>query len=156
MKQEAPLIALAVSGGIAAYKAAELCSLCRKAGYEVQVLMTENAQRFITPLTFQTLTRRPVVTSLWDVADWRPEHVALADEATLFVAAPATANLIAKFANGIADDAVSTFAATFSGPTLIAPAINPKMFAHPACQENVARLKQRGVQFIGPESGHVA
>ncbi len=150
------LIALGVTGGIAAYKAAELCSLFFRSGFEVQVLMTENAARFVTPLTFRTLSRRPVVTSLWDVADWRPEHVALADEAALLAVAPATANFLAKFAGGIADDALTTFAATFDGPVLLAPAMNPKMWAHPACRSNVEILAGRGVHFAGPENGRVA
>ena len=153
---EKALIALGVTGGIAAYKAAELCSLLKKNGYEVQVLMTENAARFVTPLTFRTLSRRPVVLSLWEVEDWRPEHVALADETDLFVVAPATANFLAKYAHGIADDALSTFAATFDGPVLIAPAMNPKMWAHPVCRANVALLRERGVTFCGPDSGRVA
>ncbi|MPM70289.1 Coenzyme A biosynthesis bifunctional protein CoaBC [bioreactor metagenome] len=150
------LIALGVTGGIAAYKAAELCSLFVKNGYEVQVLMTENATRFVTPLTFRTLSRRPVAVSLWEVEGWRPEHVALADEAALFAVAPATANFLAKYAHGIADDALSTFAATFAGPVLIAPAMNPKMWAHPACRANVELLRSRGVNFCGPDSGRVA
>ena len=116
------LVILGVTGGIAAYKAAELCSMLRRNGFEVQVLMTDNATRFITPLTFRTLSQRPVVTSLWEVPEWRPEHIALADEAAFFVVAPATANFLAKYANGIADDALSTFAATFGGPVLLAPA----------------------------------
>lgn len=154
--KEKSLIALGVTGGIAAYKAAELCSMFVKNGYEVQVLMTENATRFVTPLTFRTLSRRPVAVSLWEVEDWRPEHVALADEAQLFVVAPATANFLAKYAHGIADDALTTFAVTFAGPALIAPAMNPKMWAHPACRANVALLLERGVEFCGPDSGRVA
>ncbi len=150
------LVTLGVTGGIAAYKAAELCSMLRRNGFEVQVLMTDNATRFITPLTFRTLSQRPVVTSLWEVPEWRPEHVALADEAAFFVVAPATANFLAKYANGIADDALSTFAATFGGPVLLAPAMNPKMWAHPACRANVEVLRSRGVRFVGPESGRVA
>ena len=149
------VIALGVTGGIAAYKAADLCSrLGRK--YDVRVLMTENATRFVTPLTFKTLSRNEVVTSLWEEHEWRPEHVALADEAKLFAVVPATADFIAKFAHGIADDALSTFAATFAGPTLLAPAMNPKMWSNPACIDNVALLKSRGVKFCGPASGHVA
>lgn len=155
MKSE-PLVALAVTGSIAAYKSAELVSSLSRQGIAVQVLMTGNAQRFVTPLTFQTLSRRPVVTSLWENADWRPEHVALADEAALFAVVPATANIIAKFAHGIADDAVSTFGATFDGPTLIAPAMNPKMWTHTACRENVAILRKRGICFCGPAEGRVA
>ena len=127
-----------------------------KNGYQVQVIMTENARRFVTELTFQTLSRRPVITSLWETADWRPEHVAVADEADLFIVAPATANFIGKFANGIADDALSTFAITYSGPTLVAPAMNPAMWKNPACQENVRKLAERGISFAGPVAGRVA
>ncbi|MDR0933310.1 MAG: phosphopantothenoylcysteine decarboxylase [Victivallales bacterium] len=156
MKHKSQLIALGVCGGIAAYKTAELCGLLCKNGYEVQVLMTENATRFVGELTFRTLSRRAVITSLWDAPDWKPEHVALSDEATLLVVAPATANFIAKYANGIADDALTTFAATFNGPVLLAPAMNPKMWQHPACQANIAALAGRGVGLIGPESGRVA
>ena len=152
---EKTVIALGVTGGIAAYKAADLCSrLARK--YDVRVLMTENATRFVTPLTFKTLSRNPVVTSLWEEPEWRPEHVALADEADLFAVVPATANFLAKYAHGIADDALTTFAATYSGPVLLAPAMNPKMWARPACVDNAALLKSRGVSFCGPVSGHVA
>ena len=150
------LIALGVTGGIAAYKAAELCSMLRRNGFEVQVLMTDNATRFITPLTFRTLSQRPVVTSLWEVPEWRPEHVALADEAAFFVVAPATANFLAKYANGIADDALSTFAATFGGPVLLAPAMNADMWAHPATQANAETLKARGVRLLDPEVGELA
>lgn len=149
------VIALGVTGGIAAYKAADLCSRLSKK-YDVRVLMTENATRFVTPLTFQTLSRHAVLTSLWEEPEWRPDHVALADEATFFAVVPATADFLAKFAHGIADDALSTFAATFAGPTLVAPAMNPKMWSHPACVDNVQTLKNRGVKFCGPVAGHVA
>ena len=149
------VIALGVTGGIAAYKAADLCGKLAKK-YDVRVLMTENATRFVAPLTFKTLSRHAVVTSLWEEAEWRPEHVALADEADVFAVVPATADFLAKFAHGIADDALTTFAATFAGPVLVAPAMNPKMWAHPACVDNVALLKKRGVRFCGPVSGHVA
>ena len=152
---EKTVIALGVTGGIAAYKAADLCSRLAKK-YDVRVLMTENAARFVTPLTFKTLSRNPVVTSLWEEPEWRPEHVALADEADLFAVVPATANFLAKYAHGIADDALTTFAATYDGPVLLAPAMNPKMWAQPACADNVALLKSRGVSFCGPVSGHVA
>ncbi|MBO5899783.1 MAG: hypothetical protein J6Q80_03530 [Lentisphaeria bacterium] len=149
-------IVLGVTGGIAAYKSAALCSQLMQSGFEVNVIMTENAAKFVAPLTFQTLSRNAVVTSLWDRTDWKPEHVSLADSADLFVVAPATANFIAKYANGIADDALTTFAATFGKKVIIAPAMNPAMWRHPACVENVARLKQRGVVLVGPEKGHVA
>lgn len=150
------LIVLGVTGGIAAYKAADLCSQLAKE-FEVQVIMTENACRFVAPLTFRTLSRRPVITSLWaDESEWRPRHVALADEAALLVVAPATANFLAKAACGIADDALSTFCATFSGKKLFAPAMNPQMWQQPACQANVALLQTRGVKFAGPATGNVA
>ncbi|MBR1966353.1 MAG: phosphopantothenoylcysteine decarboxylase [Lentisphaeria bacterium] len=149
------LIVLGVTGGIAAYKAADLCSKLAKV-YEVQVIMTENAQKFVTPLTFQTLSRRPVITSLWETAEWRPRHVELADEADCFVCAPATANFLAKYAHGIADDALTTFCATYHGLSVVAPAMNPKMWSQTACMENVNTLKLRGVQFAGPACGHVA
>ncbi|MCQ2379404.1 MAG: phosphopantothenoylcysteine decarboxylase [Victivallaceae bacterium] len=151
------LVVLGITGGIAAYKAAEICRLLVKSDVGVQVMMTENAKRFVTTLTFATLSRRPVIDSLWtENGDWRPEHVAVADEADAFLVAPATADFIAKYASGIADDALTTFAATFSGPTVIAPAMNPAMWSHPACVANVATLKSRGVNFCGPENGDVA
>jgi len=153
----APLIVLGVTGGIAAYKSAELCSALVQSGEAVQVVMTANAQRFVAPLVFKTLSRRPVLTSLWeDPGEWRPEHVAYASQAKLFVVAPATANFLAKYAHGIADDALSTFAATYRGPVILAPAMNPAMWSHPACADNAALLRKRGVEFVGPVEGHVA
>ncbi len=150
------LIVLGVTGSIAAFKAADLCSKLAKE-FEVQVMMTENACRFVTPVTFRTLSRRPVITTLWaDESLWRPRHVELADEAALFVVVPATANFLAKAANGIADDALSTFAATYGGKHIYVPAMNPKMWAHPACVENVQRLRERNVLFAGPADGEVA
>ena len=148
------LIVLGVTGGIAAYKAAELCSALVQQGEAVQVIMTDNAQRFVTPLLFRTLSQRPVLTSLWETpGEWRPEHVAFAAAAKLFVVAPATANFLAKYAHGIADDALSTFAATWQGPSILAPAMNPAMWSHPACVDNAAVLKERGVEFVGPVEG---
>lgn len=155
-KSEGPFVVLGVTGGIAAYKTAALCSLLVKRGYRVQVVMTANATRFVTPLTFQTLSQRPVITSLWDVPDWRPEHVALADAAQLLIVAPCTANFLGKYANGIADDALSTLAVSCLCPVLLAPAMNPKMWRHPAVCDNVATLRRRGVRFAGPAAGHVA
>ena len=150
------IIALGVTGGIAAYKTATLCSMLCKAGANVHVLMTENATKFVTPLTFATLSRNPVTVSLFDNKDWKPGHVALADVANLFVVAPATANFIAKYTCGIADDALTTFAATFNRKTIIAPAMNPKMWSHAACQQNISTLLSRDVIIAGPASGHVA
>jgi len=155
-KENAPLVVLGVTGGIAAFKAAALCSMMVKAGLEVQVVMTAGAEKFVTALTFRTLSRRPVMQSLWEIPQWQPGHVALASEAKLFVVAPATANFLAKYANGIADDALTTFAAAFNGPVLIAPAMNPEMWTHWSCQENVEKLRRHGIVFAGPASGHVA
>ena len=149
-------VVLGVSGGIAAYKAAALCSKLTQAGADVYVIMTENATEFVTPLSFMTLSRNPVVTGLFNIPEWRPEHVALADIADIAVIAPATANIIGKIANGIGDDALSTFMLTFYSKVFIAPAMNPRMYNNPAVQENIAKLKERGFQFIGPEAGHVA
>lgn len=149
-------VVLGVSGGIAAYKAAALCSKLTQAGADVHVIMTENATEFVTPLSFMTLSRNPVVTGLFNIPEWRPEHVALADIADIAVIAPATANIIGKIANGIGDDALSTFMLTFYSKVFIAPAMNPRMYNNPAVQENIAKLKGRGFQFIGPEAGHVA
>ncbi len=154
---EAPLIVLGVSGGIAAYKSADLTSKLVKKGYQVQVVMTENATKLVTPLTFQTLSRRRVITSLWDNPEWRPEHVALANEASLLIIAPATANILAKLAHGIADDALTTLAVAHApSPVLLAPAMNPRMFANNQVQENLRKLRANGYDIVGPESGHVA
>lgn len=153
---ERRLIVLGITGGIAAYKAADLCSKLAR-NFDVQVVMTENACRFVTPLTFRTLSRRPVITTLWqDESEWRPKHVELACEADLFAVVPATANFLAKAASGIADDALTTFAATYNGRHLYAPAMNPEMWARPACQKNVELLRSRGVIFAGPATGNVA
>ena len=156
MKKDRPTIALGVTGGIAAFKSAELCGKLVQAGFTVRVLMTENATRFVTPLTFRTLSRHDVILSLWESEDWRPAHIALAEEAEIFAVVPASADFIAKYAHGIADDALTTFAAAFDGKTLLAPAMNPKMWAHAACRENVAKLVARGINFCGPVCGSVA
>ena len=150
-------ILLGVSGSIAAYKAADLVSRLTKSGHEVHVVMTRDAQEFITPLTLQVLSRQPVTTSLYDEkADWHPGHIELADNADLMVVAPATANVIAKFAIGLADDALGAIHLATLAPVLIAPAMNGKMWKHPATQANVETLKKRGVSFIGPEEGLLA
>jgi len=149
-------IVLGVTGSIAAYKAAELASLLTKQGCEVHVVMTADALRFITAVPFKTLSRHPVVTDLYDeVAGWEPTHIKLADEADLLLIAPATANTIAKLAQGIANDALSCVALALNprAKVLIAPAMNGKMWLHAATQRNVATLKSRRVEFIGPEKG---
>ncbi len=149
-------IILGVTGSIAAHKAADLASLLTKQKCDVRVVMTADAQRFITPLPFKTLTRNPVVTDLYEEDEgWKPTHIELADAADLLLIAPATANVIAKLAHGLADDALSCIALALNpaAQILIAPAMNGKMWLHPATQANVATLKQRGVEFIGPDAG---
>ena len=149
-------IILGVTGSIAAHKAADLASLLAKQGFAVRVVLTADAQKFITPLPFKTLTRRPVVTGLYEEDEgWKPTHIELADTADLLLIAPATANTLAKMANGIADDALTCIALALNpkAKILIAPAMNGKMWQHPATQANVATLKKRGAQFIGPEKG---
>jgi phosphopantothenoylcysteine synthetase/decarboxylase len=149
-------IVLGVTGGIAAYKAADLCSKLTQESYDVHVIMTDAAQELITVRSFLTLSKNPVMTSLWEEAAWQPQHVALAEKAELLVIAPCTANFIGKFTHGIADDALSTYALTHSGKVLLAPAMNPKMWNNAAVQANVAMLKERGIEFVGPVAGHVA
>jgi len=149
-------VVLGVTGSIAAYKAADVTSRLARAGAEVHVVLTADALRFITPLAFKTLSRHPVVADLYDEEEgWKPAHVRLADEADLLLIAPATANNIAKLAHGIADDALTCIALALNpqAKTLIAPAMNGKMWLHPATQQNVATLKARGAEFIGPEKG---
>jgi phosphopantothenoylcysteine synthetase/decarboxylase len=153
---KAKTIVLGVTGSIAAHRAADLASLLTKSGCDVHVVMTADAQRFITPLPFKTLSRNPVITDLYDEAEgWKPQHIELADSATLFLVAPATANIIAKLAHGLADDALSCIALAMNpqARVLVAPAMNGKMWQHPATQLNVRTLKARGVEFIGPEEG---
>ena len=149
-------IILGVTGSIAAHKAADLASLLTKAKCDVRVVMTADAQRFITPLPFKTLSRHPVMTNLYDEEEgWQPAHIRLADEANLLLIAPATANVIAKLAHGIADDALTCIALALNpkAKILIAPAMNGRMWLHPATQGNAATLKSRGAEFIGPEKG---
>ncbi len=149
-------IVLGITGSIAAYKAADLASLLTKQGCDVHVVMTADALRFITALPFKTLSRHPVVTDLYDEEEgWKPTHIRLADEADLLLIAPATANVLAKMAHGIADDALTCIALALqpSAKMLVAPAMNGKMWLHPATQQNVAALKSRGAEFIGPEAG---
>jgi phosphopantothenoylcysteine synthetase/decarboxylase len=153
-------IILGVTGSIAAYKAADMASKLNGLGHEVFCVMTKDATQFITTLTLQTLSRHPVTVDMFAESEreWRPTHIAVADAADLFVIAPATANVIAKLAHGIADDALTTIALALrpETKTLIAPAMNSKMWLHPATQENVKILRKRGVEFIGPEKGPLA
>ncbi len=154
MTKKSKTIILGVTGSIAAYKAAEIASQLSKQGHQVHVVMTKDATHFITPLTFKTLTKNPVTVSLYDEElGGRPTHIELADIADLLLIAPATANVLAKMAHGLADDALSAIALATRAPILLAPAMNGKMWDHPATVENVKLLKKRGVRFIGPEKG---
>jgi len=152
-------IVLGISGSIAAYKAADLASQLIKLGHEVRAVMTKSACEFITPLTLQTLTRQPVLISLEDEKNsWKPGHIELADTADLFLVAPASANLLGNFANGLSPDPLSSIYLALPRETrvLIAPAMNGKMWLHPATQRNVHQLKADGCQFIDPASGDLA
>ena len=152
-------IVVAVSGGIAAYKSAVLVRELSGAGAEVLVIMTDNACRFITPLTLETLSRNPVAVDQFSSGNrWDMEHIALADRADLVVVAPATANVIGKAAAGIADDLVSTAILTMltKTPVLMAPAMNTLMWNNPIVRKNVEILTETGVRFVGPESGRLA
>ena len=150
-------IVLGVTGGIAAYKSAEIVSRLRHSGANVHVIMTRNATEFIAPLTFQTLSANQVVTDTFEAPEyWNVEHVALAKLADIFVVAPATANILAKMASGIADDMLSTTLLATKAQILVAPAMNTGMWTAPATQNNVKVLKERGIRMIGPESGMLA
>ena len=150
-------ILLCVCGGIAAYKAAELVRRLRDAGAQVQVAMTDNAQRFVGAQTFQALSHRPVRTSLWDTqAEAAMGHLELARWAQRVVIAPATANTLARLAHGLADDLVSTLCLATTAPLAVAPAMNHVMWRHPATQANVETLRGRGAQVIGPNDGPLA
>jgi len=149
-------IVLGVTGSIAAHRAIDLASRLTRVGFRVNAVLTADAQRFVLPLPFQTLTRQPVVTDLYDEeGGWKPTHIRLADEADLLLIAPATANCLAKLAHGLADDALTCIALALNpaAKVLLAPAMNGKMWLHAATRANVATLKDRGAEFIGPEEG---
>ena len=150
-------ILLGVTGSIAAYKAVELLRELTRRGAEVRCAMTESATRFVAPLTFQSLSRRPVLTDLY-AQDYEGQiaHIAAAGGADLFLVAPATAHTLAKFAHGLADDFLTNLFLAATCPVLLAPAMDAEMWRHPATQANVATLRQRGVQFVGPASGELA
>ncbi|MFC5532342.1 bifunctional phosphopantothenoylcysteine decarboxylase/phosphopantothenate--cysteine ligase CoaBC [Cohnella yongneupensis] len=150
-------ILLGISGGIAAYKAATLCSRLVGLGASVRVMMTEGATKFITPLTLQTLSRHPVATDVFDERDAAiVQHIDWADAADLVVVAPATANVLSKMANGLADDMLSTTLLAVTAPVLVAPAMNVHMWEHPAVIDNVNKLASRGVTFVEPGTGQLA
>ena len=148
-------IVLGVTGSIAAHKAIDLASLLTKSNCRVNVILSADAEEFVKPLPFETLTRRPVVRSLYDRGESPVLHINIADEADILLIAPATANTIAKLACGLADDPLSCTALALKPetPVLIAPAMNGKMWNHPATQSNVSVLSNRGVEFIGPDEG---
>ena len=157
MDAQARTIVLGVTGSIAAYRAADVASQLTKRGHSVHVVMTKEAQRFIVPLTLQTLSRHAVITDLFDEKiGWQPGHIDLADRADLLLIAPATAQIIAELSCGFANHALTAIALAARAPLLRAPAMNGKMWLHPATVENVARLRGRGAHFIGPEEGLLA
>lgn len=150
-------IVLGVTGGIAVYKAVDLVSRLRKAGCEVRVVMTEHAQQFVTPLTFKEISGNAVATSMWNAnQEFNVEHIALANWADAFLVAPATANILAKMACGIADDLLSTTLLAAQAPIVVCPAMNTGMYQNPATQENIAKLQERGVTVMPPAVGHLA
>lgn len=150
-------ILLGITGGIAAYKAAELVRQLVKAEAKVKVVMTKNACQFITPLTLQTLSGNKVYTDTFEAGvDYQIEHIALTDSSDLTVVAPATANIIGKFAGGIADDLLSTLLLAAKPPVLVAPAMNTRMWENPSVQRNIEKLKSQGVHFIDPQEGELA
>lgn len=150
-------IVLGVTGGIAVYKAVDLVSKLRKQGAEVRVVMTEHAQQFVTPLTFKEISGNKVAVSMWNAnQEFNVEHIALADWADLFMVVPATANIIAKMAYGIADDLLSTTLLAAHSPAIVCPAMNTHMYENPATQENIAKIKSRGIVVMPPASGVLA
>lgn len=150
-------VVIGVSGGIAAYKAVDLVSRLKKAGASVYVIMTSAAAKFVTPLTFREISGNPVVTSMWDEPkQWNVEHIALATKADLFVIAPATANIVGKIANGIADDMLTTTVMATKAPVLIVPAMNTNMYLNPIVQGNLEKLSSIGYHILEPAYGMLA
>jgi phosphopantothenoylcysteine decarboxylase / phosphopantothenate---cysteine ligase len=151
------LIALGVTGGIGAYKAVEVARLLQKQGHDVVAIMTRSARRFVGPVTFEAITRRRVITDRWTPGTNADiEHISIASDIALLVVAPATANVIGKFAHGIADDFLSSLFLAIEAPVLLAPAMNTNMLANPAVQQNLAILQSRGVRFVEPGEGYLA
>jgi phosphopantothenoylcysteine decarboxylase/phosphopantothenate--cysteine ligase len=151
------LVALGVTGGIGAYKSVEVCRGLQKLGHDVVAVMTRSAARFVGPVTFEAITRHPVITSQWKAGvNASIEHIALADRADLLLVAPCTANVAGKFANGIADDFLTSLYLATRAPVLLAPAMNSNMLAHPAVRANLEALAARGVRFVEPGEGYLA
>lgn len=157
MKKDKLTVILGVTGSIAAYKSCELTGLLKKAGYNVRVVLTKEAEEFVTALTLRTLSKNKVVTDMFEAPEeWDPVHTSMADEADLIIIAPATANVIAKLASGACDDMLTCTVFASDAPVLIAPAMNNKMYEHPVTQENIGKLKKVGYKFIGPVKGNLA
>jgi phosphopantothenoylcysteine synthetase/decarboxylase len=156
-KRKIKSVVLGVTGSIAAYKAAELVRQMNTRGWEVSVIMTRAATEFVGELTFRTLSRNPVGLDMFDESlEWMPDHIALADRADILVIAPCTANVLAKLAHGIADDLLTATALASDAPLVVAPAMNEKMWNHPATQDNVRVLRKRGVLVVDVASGDLA
>ena len=149
-------IALGVSGSIAAYKAADMTSELRKAGGNVHVVMTASATKFISPLTLSTLSRNPVLSSFWDEEGWQPGHIELADKIDLFLVAPATAQQVGNYANGLAPDLLGAIYLATKAQVILAPAMNGKMYEHEVVQNNIKILRGRGAEVIEPVVGELA
>jgi phosphopantothenoylcysteine synthetase/decarboxylase len=150
-------IVLGVTGSIAAYKAADLCSKLTQAGADVHIVMTASAQKFITPLTLATMSRNPVGRDLWEAeGSWQPGHIELADKADLLLVAPATAHVIAQFAQGLAPDLLTCIYLATLAPVMLAPAMNGKMLDHPATVSNMEILRKRGHQILPTDEGMLA
>ncbi len=151
------VICLGVTGSIAAYKSADLTSELRRQGAEVFVVMTRAAREFVGSSTFQTLSRNPVTEELWNEGDgWQPGHIELADKTDLLLVAPATAHSIAQFANGLAGDALTSIYLATPAKVMLAPAMNGKMYQHPATQDNLSKLRERDHILVDPEEGELA
>src|SRR5215475_5612941 len=151
------LVGLGVTGGIGAYKAVEVVRGLQKRGHDVAAIMTRSARRFVGEVTFEAITRRPVITDQFARgANADIEHIALATDISLLLVAPATANVIGKLANGIADDCLTSLYLATRAPVLLAPAMNTNMFEHPAVQRNLQTLAARGVRFVDPGEGYLA
>ncbi len=150
-------VLIGVTGGIACYKTIEIVNQLRKDGYNVEVIMTRSAQEFVTPLTFQTMSGNQVITGMFDpVHKWDTKHIELAKKADLFVIVPATANVIGKIANGIADDMLTTVAMAVKCPILIFPAMNTAMYENRILQNNIHRLREYGYEVFGTDTGELA
>lgn len=152
------MILLGVTGSIAAYKACDLVSLLKEQGHEVRVVMTKEAEHFITPLTLATLSENPVFSEMFALPpkEWNAIHIALAKEADVVAVVPATANIIGKLAHGICDDLLTCVMTATQAPILLAPAMNTQMYEHPVIQENITKLRRLGVTLVEPEEGRLA